>query len=140
VRYKQSVLGWIWAVAQPLALMVVFTAVFSNLGRIPTDSIPYPIFTLAGLLPWAVFSSSVANGTNAVVHYGYLLTRVYFPREIIAFTYVLMTLFDFVIQFLLLIGILLYYHLPVTPRIVYVVPVMLCLAMSSAAAALLLAA
>jgi len=140
VRYKQSILGWIWAVAQPLALMLAYTLIFSVLGRIPSEGVPYPAFTLAALLPWTVFASSVNNATGGMVHFGYLLTKVYFPREIIPFTYVLAALFDFVVQLLVLTGILLYYHVQLTARILYVIPIIFCVALFSAGIALLLSA
>lgn len=140
VRYKQSVLGWIWAIAQPLALMLAYTAIFSVVARIPSDGSPYPVFTLAALLPWTVFSSSVMNATGGVVHYGYLLTRVYFPREIVPLTYVLVALFDFAVQLLVLTGMLVYYHVPLTWQVLYIFPIMVCVTVFSAGIALLLSA
>ena len=89
VRYKQTSLGFIWAVLQPLLMMVVFTAVFSVLAKMPSDGMPYALFAFTALLPWTFFSTSVTNGTNSLVAHTQLITKVYFPREILPITYVI---------------------------------------------------
>ncbi len=83
VRYKQSVIGILWAVLQPLALMLVFTAVFSVLARVPTGGIPYPVFSYSALLPWTFFSASITFGVPSLVNNMTLVTKIYFPREIL---------------------------------------------------------
>src|SRR5213592_2297888 len=83
VRYKQTALGLVWAVLQPLAMMIVFTAVFSILTKMPSDGVPYALFAYVALLPWTFFSSSVTNATNSLVSHTHLITKVYFPREIL---------------------------------------------------------
>ena len=94
VRYKQSVLGLAWAVLQPLATMAVLTVVFSYIARVPTGDVPYAVFALAGLVPWTCFSNAITTGTQSLVGHAALVTRVYFPREILPLTYVFAALID----------------------------------------------
>src|SRR5258707_9285836 len=94
-RYSQSLLGVGWAVAQPLAMMAVFTLVFSRLGNISADGVPYPIFAYAGLVPWFFFLNSVNSGTMSLIQYRNIVTKTYFPREIIPFSQVTSRLLDF---------------------------------------------
>ena len=82
IRYKQSLLGMAWAVLQPLSMMVVFTIIFSRLAKIPSDGIPYPIFSYGALLPWSFFSTGVSSAIPSVVNNSDLLRKIYFPREI----------------------------------------------------------
>jgi len=82
VRYKQSVLGWTWAALQPLALMGIYTLIFTRVTTVATGGIPYPVFVFSALLPWIFFSSTIANAVNGLVLYPNLLTKMYFPREI----------------------------------------------------------
>ena len=79
VRYKQSILGWAWAALQPLAMMMIYTLVFSRGARVRSDGIPYPLFVFSALLPWIFFSGAVSNATNGLVSYSNLLTKLYFP-------------------------------------------------------------
>ena len=97
VRYKQSALGWAWAAIQPLALMGIYTIVFTRVTRIATGGIPYPVFVFSGLLPWLFFSSSISNAVNGLVLYPNLLTKMYFPREIIPLSYLIASFTDFCI-------------------------------------------
>src|SRR5207302_6708321 len=82
-RYSQSFFGFAWAIAQPLATMAVFTLVFSRLGNISADGVAYPIFAYAGLVPWFFFLNSVNSGTMSLIQYRNIVTKTYFPREII---------------------------------------------------------
>ncbi len=93
-RYSQSLFGIGWAVAQPLAMMAVFTLVFSRLGNISADGVPYPIFAYAGLVPWFFFLNSVTSGTASLVQYRNIVTKTYFPREIIPLAQVCSRLLD----------------------------------------------
>lgn len=111
VRYKQTVLGGLWAIIQPFFLMVVFTLFFGNLAKVPSDGIPYPIFSYAALIAWTYFSNSVSNSGNSLLQESALISRVYFPRLIAPLTPVLAGLLDFAIAFILLIGMMLYYHI-----------------------------
>jgi lipopolysaccharide transport system permease protein len=94
-RYSQSLFGIGWAVAQPLATMAVFTLVFSRLGNIPSGGVPYPIFAYAALVPWFFFSNSVSSGTLSLITYRNIVTKTYFPREIVPLAQVCSRLVDF---------------------------------------------
>lgn len=111
VRYKQTLLGVAWAIMQPLFTMVIFTLLFGRLAGMQahTGGIPYPIFAFAGLLPWTFFSNAISNSGNSLVGSANLITKVYFPRMIIPGAAAAAGLVDFVIGFVLLIGLMLYY-------------------------------
>jgi lipopolysaccharide transport system permease protein len=94
-RYSQSFFGIAWAIVQPLATMAVFTFVFSRLGNISADGVPYPLFAYAGLVPWFFFLNSVTSGTMSLITYRNIVTKTYFPREIIPFAQVASRLIDF---------------------------------------------
>ena len=93
-RYSQSLFGAGWAVAQPLAMMAVFTLVFSRLGQMPSGGAPYPLFAFAALVPWFFFSNSVTSGTMSLVTYRNIVTKTYFPREIVPLAQVASRLVD----------------------------------------------
>lgn len=109
VLYKQTVLGFAWAVLNPLFSMVVFTVVFGRLAKVPTDGIPYPIFTYTALLPWIYFSGSLTGATNSLVQGTALFTKVYFPRLFIPLVPVFSKLVDFGIAFGILAGLMVWY-------------------------------
>jgi lipopolysaccharide transport system permease protein len=109
VRYKQTALGAAWAVLQPLLTMVVFTIFFGKLAKIPSDGIPYPIFSFCALLPWQLFARSLTESSNSLVTNQRLITKVYFPRLVIPLAAVLAGLVDFAITFLVLVGLMFYY-------------------------------
>jgi lipopolysaccharide transport system permease protein len=119
VRYKQSVLGATWAILQPVMTIVVFSVIFGNLARIPSDGIPYPVFAFTALLPWNYFSSSLNRSSTSLVGSANLLTKVYFPRLVIPLTGVLAPLVDFAIAFVVLIGLLFYYQVTLTIALVW---------------------
>ena len=102
VRYKQTVLGAAWAIIQPLMTMIVFTLFFGNLANIPSDDIPYPIFSYAALVPWGFFASGLAKSSNSLVANSNLLKKIYFPRLIIPISNVLSGFVDFVLAFIVL--------------------------------------
>ena len=102
VRYKQSRLGILWAVVQPLAMMLVFTLVFGFLRSAPSGETPFPLFAYAALIPWTMFASGVTNASGALTSHAALLTKVYFPREILPLTYVVAALVDFALASLVL--------------------------------------
>ena len=108
-RYSQSLFGIGWAVAQPLATMAVFTLVFSRLGQIPSGGVPYPIFAYAALVPWFFFSNSVGSGTLSLVTYRNIVTKTYFPREIVPLAQISSRLIDFVAAAALYSVLMLYY-------------------------------
>ena len=127
VRYRQTVLGIVWAVLQPLLMMVIFTAVFSVLARIPSEGVPYALFAYAALLPWTFFSTALTNATGSLVGHSSLITKVYFPREILPLTYVIAAVFDFAIGCVVLAGLMAWYDIPLTARAWYLVPIVLLL-------------
>lgn len=114
VRYKQTALGVLWALIQPLLTMVVFTLVFGEMANMPSDGVPRPIFYFSALLPWIYFSSSLSNAGMSLVSNAGLLTKIYFPRIILPASAVLSGLVDFGIGSFLLIGFIIYYQLPLS--------------------------
>lgn len=124
VRYKQSLLGWIWAALQPLALITIYTLVFSRVARVTSEGVPYPIFVFSALLPWIFFSNAVTNAVNGLANSPALLTRMYFPREIIPLSYVAAAFVDFGIAFILLSGLMRYYGVSLTWTALYAVPLL----------------
>jgi lipopolysaccharide transport system permease protein len=109
VRYKQTVLGASWAIIQPFMTMVVFSLFFGHLARIPSDGIPYPIFAFAALVPWTFFANGLNQSSNSLVGSSNLITKVYFPRLIVPLASVFSGIVDFVIAFVVLIGMMLFY-------------------------------
>jgi lipopolysaccharide transport system permease protein len=140
VRYKQSALGWAWAALQPLALMVIYTIVFTRVTTVATGGIPYPVFVFSALLPWIFFSGAIANSVNGLVLHPNLLTKMYFPREIIPLSYLFAALVDFGIASILLVVMLKYYGLHLGWHLLYSVPIILILAGFAGAIALLFSA
>src|SRR3954470_5259862 len=124
VRYKQTSLGIVWAVLQPLLMMSIFTGVFSVLAKMPSDGTPYALFAYTALLPWTFFSTAVTNATNSLVTHTQLITKVYFPREILPATYVIAGLFDFAVGFVVLLGLMSWYHVPLTTQALNLLPVL----------------
>lgn len=110
VRYKQTILGAAWAIIQPFFTMIVFTLFFNKLAKMPSDGIPYPIFSYSALLPWTYFSGALTNAGNSLVGNSNLITKVYFPRAIIPASSALSGLVDFGIASVLLLGMMGYYR------------------------------
>jgi lipopolysaccharide transport system permease protein len=140
VRYKQSVLGIAWAILQPLSLMLIYTVIFSYIARMPSDGAPYAIFAYAALLPWTCFSNALTNATNSLVTHSHLVTKVYFPREILPLTYVIAAVFDFLIASTVFVGLMIYYHVALTINALYAVPIVIILTIFTTATALLFSA
>ena len=118
VRYKQTVLGALWIVIQPVVSMVVFSVLFGGLLNVPSGGVPYPIFAYTALLPWNYFAASLNRSSTSLVGSAHLITKVYFPRLIIPISGVLSGLVDFSIAFLVLIGMMVYYRIAPTVAIV----------------------
>jgi lipopolysaccharide transport system permease protein len=114
VRYKQTVLGFVWAIIQPLMMMVVFSVLFGRLAKMPSDGYPYPIFVYAGLLPWTFFASAVSTSANSLVGSAQLISKVYFPRLIIPMASVGSSLVDFAIASGVLFLLMAYYGFGLT--------------------------
>lgn len=109
VRYKQTALGAAWAVIQPLFMMLVFSLFFGRLAKVPSDGIPYPIFSFCALLPWQLFAHSLVESSNSLVANERLITKVYFPRLVVPIAAVLGGLVDFAVAFVILLGMMGYY-------------------------------
>ena len=140
VRYKQSALGLAWAIIQPLALMLIYTLVFSIFTRVKTPGVPYPIFAYAALLPWTFFSTALTNATNGLVSHSQLVTKVYFPREILPLSYIFAALVDLAVASVVMVGLMAYYHVALTSAILWVLPVTLVLTVFLTGVSLILSA
>jgi lipopolysaccharide transport system permease protein len=131
VRYKQTVLGAAWAILQPFLSMVVFTIFFGGLLRVSSDNVPYPIFSYTALLPWGVFSKALTDAGRSLVINRNMITKVYFPRLVVPLASVLSGVVDFLIAFVVLLGMMVYFH--VTPSsAVWALPFLLILALITA--------
>lgn len=139
IRYKQTALGAIWALIQPLFPMLVFTLFFGRLAKMPSDGIPYSVFAYAALLPWSYFATAVTNSSNSVVGSSNLITRVYFPRMIIPASGVLAALVDFAIAFALLGALMIWHRIPPTWSTLMLLPLIALVSMLALAFGLLLA-
>lgn len=127
VRYRQTALGIVWAILQPLLLMVIFTGVFSILARMPSEGAPYALFAYTALVPWTFFATALTNATSSLVNHTQLITKVYFPREILPITYVIAAIFDFAIGCAVLAVLMLVFGVELTPNALYAVPIVLIL-------------
>jgi len=120
IRYKQTVFGASWAVIQPLLMMVAFSIFFGQLAKVPSNGIPYPIFSYTALLPWNYFAQSLTRSSNVLVGSTALITKVYFPRMLLPVSSVMSPLFDFAIAFVVLLGMMVYYQVYPTPAMLAV--------------------
>lgn len=118
VRYKQTILGALWAILQPLFTMVVFSLFFGRLAKVPSDGLPYPIFSFAALVPWGFFSNGLVAAANSLVGNANLIQKVYFPRLVVPISAVLSGAVDLVLSFVVLLGMMAYYHVWPTIHIV----------------------
>ena len=130
VRYKQTVLGAAWAIIQPFFTMVVFTLFFGKMAKIPSEGLPYPIFSYTGLLPWIFFSQAMNQSADSLVGNANLITKVYFPRMVIPFSAALAPVVDFAIAFVVLIGMMFFYEIYPGSAIIWL-PVFLLLAFTT---------
>jgi len=131
IRYKQTLIGAAWAVLQPFLTMVVFSIFFGRFAGIPSDGLPYPVFSYAGLLPWTFFAEGMRRAAESLVGNANLVSRVYFPRILIPLGAILAALVDFAFAFVVLIGMMIFYRIPVTWNILYL-PAFLALAFLAA--------
>lgn len=131
VRYKQTALGVSWAILQPFLTMVVFSIFFGRLAKIPTDGLPYPIFSFAALVPWTFFAQGLSHAANSLVGSGNLIKKIYFPRLVVPIAGVLAGLVDLGLALLVLLGMMLYYG--IVPSLhVFWLPLFLLLALMTA--------
>jgi lipopolysaccharide transport system permease protein len=131
VRYKQTVLGAAWAIIQPFFTMAVFSLFFGKLAKMPSDGIPYPLFAYAALVPWTFFANGLSQSADSLVGSANLIKKVYFPRLVIPVSSVLSGLVDFVLAFVVLLGMMLYYGLVPTLNVIWL-PLLLILALVTA--------
>ena len=124
VRYKQSLLGVVWAILQPLSATIIMALVFSRFIHVSTDGIPYPIFYYSALLPWTFSATSITFGTSCLVSNMNLVTKIYFPREILPISSVLASFVDFLVAAVIFVGMIVFYSVPVALSWVWV-PVLL---------------
>jgi len=127
VRYKQTVLGASWAIIQPLFTMVVFSLFFGQLGKMPSDGIPYPIFSFAALVPWTFFANGLNQSSNSLVGSSNLITKVYFPRLIVPLAAVLSGVVDFAVSFAVLLVMMFFFGIVPTLNFLWL-PLLLLLA------------
>jgi lipopolysaccharide transport system permease protein len=126
VRYKQSVLGYFWAVLHPVLLLLLYTIIFSRVST-PARGVPYVVFAFSGLLPWTFFSNGLSGATVGLPAHSNLMSKVYFPREILPLSYVLAAFLDFLIASLMLVVLMIYYDIPLTARSLWIIPAMITL-------------
>ena len=112
VRYKQAFLGVLWAIMQPLSMMLIFTFIFSRGLDVKSDGLPYPIFAFSGLMIWNIFSNGLQNAASSMVSNANIIKKIYFPRLIIPMSSILTALFDFLFAFVVFIGLIFYYQIP----------------------------
>ncbi|MFN3742123.1 MAG: ABC transporter permease [Anaerolineales bacterium] len=131
VRYKQTLLGAAWAVIQPLVTMLVFNFIFGKVGKVPSEGLPYPLFSFSALLPWGLFATALNYGSRSLVSNHSMITKIYFPRLVLPLASVLAGVVDFAIAFVILIGMMIYYG--VTPTsFIWTLPFFILLALVTA--------
>jgi len=140
VRYKQTALGAAWAVLQPVLAMIVFTIFFGRLAHMPSDGVPYPLFSMCALVPWTYFATALTNGSQSLIGQQHVITKVYFPRLLVPVASVVAPLVDLAIAFVVLLGMIVSYGVVPPVEIVFVPLFVLLGAASAAAGAVWLAA
>jgi lipopolysaccharide transport system permease protein len=133
IRYKQTALGFLWAIIQPLFMMVIFTLFFGGFAKIPSDGVPYPLFSFAALIPWTLFAEGLTRSTTSMVSNANIMTKVYFPRLVMPISGTLSPLVDFTIAFIILILMMAYYGFVPTFAIV-LLPLFILLALATSLA------
>jgi lipopolysaccharide transport system permease protein len=132
VRYKQTILGAAWAVIQPVMTMIVFNFVFVTVAKVPTDGVPYPIFSFTALLPWGLFVTALNQASRSLTSNHNMITKIYFPRLILPVSSVLAGLVDFAIAFVILIGMMIYFKVEPAWNVLWALPLFLLLAIVTA--------
>ena len=113
IKYKQTFLGFLWAILQPLMMMTIFTLFFGKALNIPSQNIPYPVYVFSGLMIWNLFSTGLTSASNSMVNNAQIIKKIYFPRLIIPVSSILVALFDFLMTFIVFAGVLIFYQQPV---------------------------
>jgi len=133
VRYKQTMLGAAWAIIQPVLTMIVFTFLFGRIAKLPTDgNVPYPIFSYTALLPWGLFVAALNQASRSLTSNQNMVSKIYFPRLVLPLASVLSGLIDFVIAFVILIGLMIYYHIAPSINVLWALPLFLLLTIITA--------
>jgi lipopolysaccharide transport system permease protein len=132
VRYKQTLLGAAWAVIQPLMTMIVFNFIFGNVAKVPTDDIPYPIFSYTALLPWGLFTTALNQASRSLTANQNMVTKIYFPRLVLPISSVLAGLVDFGIAFIILVGLMFYYGVTPAWNVLWTLPLFILLSIITA--------
>lgn len=125
VRYKQTLLGASWAVIQPVSLMLILTAVFGFFLKINSEGVPYPLFYYSALLPWTFFATSLSFGALSVINNGNLVSKIYFPREILPFASILAALLDFLVSLVIFALMLFFYKSPIGMNFLLIILIMI---------------
>lgn len=131
VRYKQTVIGVAWSVIRPLATMVVFTVVFGKLAGLPSSGVPYPILVFSALIPWQFFSNSLSDSSNSLLSNAGMISKVYFPRLIVPASSIVVSVVDFLIMLVLMLGLMVWFQIVPTWRLI-LLPALLLLALATA--------
>jgi lipopolysaccharide transport system permease protein len=122
IKYKQTVLGFLWAILQPLMMMIIFTLFLGRVLTIDTHGLEYPVYVLSGLLMWNIFALGLTSAANSMLNNSLIIKKIYFPRIVIPISSVLVSLFDYLMAFVLFVPILIYYHQPVSWTFVWAWP------------------
>jgi len=125
IRYKQTFFGISWALFQPLSMMLLFVFVFGYIIEIDSSGIPYPLFFLSGLLPWTLFSNSTNYSIPSLTNHYSLITKIYFPREIIPLSGIVVFFVDFIISFIMYIGLMVFYGYAITIKFLFLIPIVM---------------
>ncbi|MFC2059492.1 ABC transporter permease [Chloroflexota bacterium] len=139
VRYKQTVLGGLWAIIQPFFMMVVFTIFFGNLAKVPSDGVPYPVFNYSAMVAWTYFANAISYSGNSLIQNTPLISKVYFPRLIAPLAPVLAFLLDFAIAFVILIAMMLYYQIYPTVMTLFLPPLVILMMFTASGVGMVLA-
>lgn len=110
VRYKQTIIGLLWAIIRPLLTMIIFVIVFGKIAKLPSEGVPYPIFVFAAMLPWTFFANAFSDASHSLIGNANLISKVYFPRLIIPAASIIVAAVDFVISFVILLVLMAWYH------------------------------
>lgn len=132
ILYKQTILGFTWAIIRPLVSMIIFSLVFGKLAKMPSDGVPYPLFSFAALVPWTYFSSAMVDSSNSLIANTNMLTKIYFPRLVIPMTPVLAKLIDFAIAFMILCLMIAWYGFTPTLHVIIIPLLVLLMILTSA--------
>lgn len=124
VNFKQSFLGFFWAILKPVCTVLIFTVVFSRIAKFPSEGIPYPLFAFGALLPWTFFTTAIAAGVPSLLSNAHLIKKIYFPREVLPLAAIIGASLDVVISAVIFIGLLIFYRVGITWNIFFIIPIL----------------